>query len=189
MSAALNLWQLLGDEDDFAADLQQRGVDLHRPTSDAQLDALASEYLGEMAAAAAEIARFTEARDHELQRIAQKYEMLMAPAKIRHQRCERFVCELAQRADFGKKKSRDVGNGTYGRKTEPERVKVLDQDKAVAWARDHFPGAVKTKTTETVDHRAIAPAILARVHADGEVPDGFEHVAERETYYAKPELG
>lgn len=187
MSAAI---QLFTGDDDMLADLRERGVELAAPMADSQLDALASEYMGEMADCDREVARYTEARDAELRRVAMKYDALMLPHIVRRGRFEQFVKELAERADFGpKKKSRDVGNGTYGRRSKPEHVTILDKDKAVDFARAHFPTAVKEKTTYTVEQKSIQPVVIAYMKAhEGELPDGFEHTAERDEPFCKVEV-
>lgn len=163
-------------------------LDLDRPMAPAECDALASELLGRLAACEAEAARYRDAQDREIRRLTERYATLLGPVEQRARQYEAAVCELARRADFGTKRSRAVGNGTYGVRTVPERVAIVDPQQAVAWARAHCPGAVKTKITESVDHRGVAPAVLAQIHATGALPDGFSHESARAVPFAKPEV-
>lgn len=180
-------WLLDSDADELA-DLAAVGIDLNQPMSDANLDAAASHLLGKMADDTRDVMRYTEARDAEVARIRARYESLITPISARMLSYEEAVREIALRADFGKKKSRTVGNGSYGVRSVPERVEITDKALALEWAKQHCPGAVQVETVEKISHKAIAPAILARVHANGEQPDGFEVHAAHDSPFAKVEI-
>jgi hypothetical protein len=161
---------------------------LQQPTGDADLDAVASRALLEMAREDAEINRYAAALKAEMERIEARYIMLQLPHVQRRASAEEIVKECARRAQFvGKSKSRKVGNGTYGRKTVPEKVSIVDKVAALRFAQAECPPeAVKEKVELTVVHAIVAPVVLARIHKQGLLPNGFEHVSEHEEFYAKP---
>lgn len=195
--SAVPVWLLEEDasEADELNDYIGRAIDHAITGSATAADVIASDLLRRQGEAMAEGARLAEAKAQEIAlataRIAMRYDVQIARAQTRAGYYEQGVVAIAESIDWSaeKKKSRLVGHGTYGMKREPERVKITDQDKAIAFARTALPSAIKEKVTITVDHRAIAPAVLARVHADGDVPDGFEHIAEHQVFYARPEIG
>jgi hypothetical protein len=160
------------------------------PIADAELDAVASIALREMAREDAEITRYAAALEAEKVRLHDRYTALLTPHEQRRARAEEIVKECARRAQFvGKAKSRKVGNGTYGKKTVPEKVKITDPAAALHFAltdRDCPPEAIKEKIERSVVHAIIAPIVLAKIHASGLLPNGFEHVGEYEEYFAKP---
>lgn len=161
-------------------------AELDGPVSDAQLDAVASEVCRRLQEIDAELQRYSEAEDAEIGRIQLRYAGLTQPLAKDRAAYETIGREVAERADFGKKKSRQVGFGSYGRKHRPERVKILDNEAAVAFARAlGIPDAVKVETVEKPVHNAIAPVVLAQIHATGEIPVGFEHEAERDEPWVK----
>lgn len=185
MSAAPAFLQNV-DEQEYD-DLAQLVGQLEGPTGDAEVDAVASIGLREMAREQAEIDRYKESCKAELSRIQNRYVALVEPHIRRYDQAEGIVKECASRAQFvGKSKSRKVGNGQYGRRTVPEKVKIIDVGKALEWARTNCPAAIKQKTEESVVHAIVAPLILARLESAGELPDGFEHEGEHEEMYAKP---
>lgn len=176
-------------EQEDAAELRALiGVNLNQPTSDAQLDALASDVCRQLARFAADRARYEEAEAAELARIRTFYANRVAPIALRIQQLEAIGAEIAQRATFpGKSKSRKVAFGCYGSRKIAEKVSVVDEGKALAWARINHPYAIETKTVEKLSAVAIKGAVLAVVHQSGEVPDGFDHVGESEKFFIKPE--
>lgn len=168
---------------DEAAELASIGIELQHPASDAQLDALVSYWLGEMAAADADLARYQEALDAEIARLRLRYDAFMRPVQARRAAYEQAVCVAAERADFGKKQSRAVGNGTYGRRRVPAALRIVDRDATLAWARQQAPHLVR----QTIKEDVLQKPLQQWFEESGEVPDGAEYVAETVTYFAKPE--
>lgn len=180
---------LLNVEEEEADDLAALGADLNRPMSESEIDAAMSEMLRRMAWYDKQIATTNEAEALERERINARYERRREPLRKRRAEIEAQALALAERATFeGKKKSRNVGNGTFGKKTEPERVKIIDANKAMEFALINCPDAIREKIAVSVEHKAVAPVVLARLHETGELPDGFEHSAEHDTYYVRPEV-
>lgn len=160
---------------------------LNQPLDDAGLDALASHALRIMSREQAEIDRYQAACNAEVDRINARYANLIQPHARYLKQAEETAKECAKRAQFvGKAKSRKVGNGAYGKKLVPERVSIVDKQKALEFAKMFCPDAVKVKTEESVVHAVVAPVVIAQLHATSALPNGFEHVGEHEEYYAKP---
>lgn len=159
---------------------------LEKPTGDAELDAVASRALHEMAREQAEINRYAAALTAERELLEARYLMLQTPHVLRQGRAEELVKECARRAQFvGKSKSRKVGYGQYGVRTVPEKLSIVDKNLALTFAREMCPDAVKTKTEHTVVHAVVAPAVLQYLRSTGELPKGFDHVGEHEAPFAK----
>lgn len=194
--SAVPVW-LLEEETEEIAELELyvgRAVENAKAGGYVDADVIASDLLRRQGDEVRQIAQLAEAKAMELAlataRISQRYDAQIARHQERAGFYERAVVAIAETIPWHEqpKKSRAVGFGTYGVKREPERVKIVDQEAAVAFARVALPSAIKEKMTLTVDHRAIAPAVLARVHGDGEVPAGFSHESERQVFFARPEV-
>lgn len=187
MTAAAEPWALPTEQDE-RDDLASFGIVLDGPTTDAQLDAAASEICRLLGQAQADLNRFEEAESAEIARIEMRYATLCEPVEKRIARLEELGREVARRADFGKKKSRDVGFGSYGRKLKREHVRIVDTAAAIEFAKARgIPDAIKVETIEKPVHRAIEPVVIEHVHSTGEVPTGFEHEAERDEPWVKAE--
>lgn len=179
---------LLPSEQDEWNELASIGIVLDGPTTDAQLDAWASEVCRRLAEERAEIERYNEAEAAEIARIQLRYTCLRNSHERRILDLEAIGRDLAERADFGAKKSRDVGFGSYGRRKVPESVKVADSEKAVEWLYREKQGAgVRVKTTESVDVKEAKPIVLAHMISTGEVAPGFEHVAAHDEPFIRAE--
>jgi hypothetical protein len=151
----------------------------------AQVDALASQLLGWLGREQAEIARYTEAMNAEIERIRMRYNARIEKHQKSAGYLEMQVCRLAESADFGKKKSRDVGNGTYGRRAVAERFAIADKQKVVAWALIEHPEIVEHEPKVSVT--ALTPIVARMLRETGELPEGVEHHAEYEKSYCKVE--
>ena len=179
-------WLVNEDEEQTKELEAMLGESLSKPQTFADIDALASEYMRWMAGEEAEIRRYNEARDLEIARIRARYDGFRAPHEKRLALLENAVATLAERAGLGdpdaKKKSRKVGNGTYGSRRSAARVEILDAAAALAFIKRHAPHLVKVKesvgTTE----------VKAFYQENGALPDGCEEVPERIIYYAKVEV-
>lgn len=148
-----------------------------------EIDALASDLLREMAECEREIKRYEEARFAERIRVDMRYGMLVERQEHRREELMRAVHALAERVDFGKKKSRDVGFGTYGRRTVPERVMIADPAACLAWALRTDPALVRVVEKRDVPHSAVH----FHFKNTGELPDGCEHTPARDEPFARPE--
>lgn len=180
---------VLPTEQDEWDELAQIGIVLQGPTSDAQLDAAASEICRRLGEAQADLKRFQEAEQAEVMRIEMRYSALCEPLEHRIAQLEELGREVARRADFGKKKSRTVGFGSYGRKKKSERVKIIDPAAAIEFARaQKIEGAIASETIEKPVHKVLEPAVIAYVHEnEGVVPAGFEHFEETDEPFVKAE--
>lgn len=78
-------------------------------------------------------------------------------------------------AQKNRRKSVNLPAGSMGLRAEPQRLKVEDETKALEWARNHCPDAIKT--TE----RLSKTSLNAHFTAKGETPDGctVQEAAER----------
>jgi hypothetical protein len=161
--------------------------DLEKPAGDPQLDAVASDALRVMQREQEEIDRYSAALKAEISRITDRYTLLAEPHVRYQSAAEQLVLECARRAQFvGKSKSRKVGNGTYGRRTIPERVSVIDDDKAINFLLAKKPSAVMHVSKYKIIGADAKVAVLDHLKATGEIPEGFEHVDAHEVEYAKP---
>lgn len=171
------------------ADPEIAAPSLDGPMSNAELDALASEICRLIGETQAELARYNEAEAAEIARIQLRYGNMRGPLERRVAQLEEMGRECARRADFGKKKSRSVGNGTYGKRQVPESVKVADQESALLWLDDEKQSAaIREKTVRSVDVKEAKPIVLAHLISTGELPPGFEHVEPHDEFFVKVEL-
>jgi phage host-nuclease inhibitor protein Gam len=161
---------------------------LNQPTSDDQLDAVASDAMRVMAEEDQEITRYRKTLAAEIQRILARYGSLINPHEARRARAESLVEECAKRAQFvGKAKSRKVGNGQYGRRQIPEAVEIVDEAKALIWLRQKAAGgeaALRTKTE--IDKKIAKGLVLVNLAATGEVAEGFNHIEAHDKPFASP---
>lgn len=176
---------VLPTEQDEWNELASIGIVLDDSTTNAQLDAWASEVCRRIAEQRAEIERYNEAEAAEIARIQMRYAAMRDRHERRVQELEAIGRDLAESADFGSKKSRDVGFGTYGRRKVPESVKVVDKDAALNWAIEHAPDAVVEKIERRVNAAVVKPAVLNVLKSTGELPPGFEHTAAHDEPFVK----
>ncbi len=174
----------LPTDDDEIDELVGLGVLLEAPCSDSDLDAYASQLLRVQGEAEGEVARYRAACAAEVGRIHERYLHLAEPHERRARQAEAMVCEAAKHADFGRKKSRAVGNGTYGRRTVPPWLGVDDPAALLAWAKREAPSLVRLVEKEDVPHKPLSQWFMTV----GELPDGCSYEPEHETYFAKPAL-
>lgn len=173
----------------FQDPLDQLHEQVHQeglPYSDSELDALASEVCRMLGEAKAEIDRYSEAERAEFARLSIRYAALKEPIATRVGRLTQLGQEIARRANFGKKKSRDVGYGCYGVRQVPERVEITDEEKAAAWLRVHGSSDAFRVKTE-INKSMAGKTVLAVLHATGELASGFEHKAAHDEPFIRPE--
>jgi hypothetical protein len=174
------------------------------PADQAERDALASRLLralgyvrrdreGRQAACAKEVLFIQDRYAGDIERLDRRATFL-----------ESAIEALALQANFGSKKSRDVGFGTYGRRKVGAKPVVDDEPAAIAWASEHalevlvlsvklpfnraadqYPDLLDEKTTrQSIDKRALD----ARILSTGEDVPGVRIEPEREEPFAKPQL-
>ena len=103
----------------------------------------------------------------------------------------RFSAELEEYSKVrlangkGKKKSFDLPSGRLGFRTNAAHLKVIDDAKALAWAKINAPSAVVTvPATEKLSRAELALAFKNGVAgAAGEIPSGAEFVEAKEDFY------
>lgn len=149
----------------------------------AAIEAQAGWWLRSLATAQTEMAALDARHDAELELINAHYARLRAPLADHTAALERCLTAMAERITLPRnRKSIELAYGTIGRRTVPARVGVVDKAAALEWAKR--VGAVRVK--EEVDVKAATPTVLAMVAESGEVPDGWEYVAEHESAVVKP---
>lgn len=162
------------------------GFTLTDSTSDAQLDAIASDICRHLGKLLADRARYEEAERAEKRRIDMFYTSRFEKLDMRIAELQSLGAEVARRAEFpGKSKSRSVAFGSYGRRKQPERVTVADNERAIVSIAKIAPHLIHSKPSILVSE--VKPIVLAALKASGELLDGFEHVPESETFFVKPE--
>lgn len=151
----------------------------------AELAAVASDLLREIGELDREHARFAAARDAEVARITMRYSAQLDRLARRRSILESAVGAIADRVDFGKRKTMKVGYGSFGRRTVPERVRIVSATDVLAWAERSAPSLVRTVERKDVPHGWV----LDHYRQTGELPDGCEYTASHEELVVKPELG
>lgn len=165
------------------------GFALTPSTSDAQLDAIASDICRHLGHRLADLARYEEARKAEIARINMHYDARRGPIDKEIAQLQSLGAGVARQAKFpGKSKSRSVAFGVYGSRKVPEKVTVTDADTLIPWLRKNYPAVVKIESTEKVAAADLKPVVLAHMKShEGELAPGVEHIPESETYFVKAE--
>lgn len=207
----ISVWELLATDEDVVEDLRALGVNIHEPESAESLDqtrrdAMASVLMRRQAAEMEAIGQLEQSRDAEIRFIAHRYAPELERRRLQVARLEEAVKAIAwqtkERNGYtGKKKSRDVGAGTYGYRTSSAGVELADEAAFIAWAEEHAPETLRVKPTLTlaVAREYLSETELAAVRrevikkdacaiaaAREDLPAGFVAVAESHDYFAKP---
>jgi len=174
--------------DDERDELEQMlGFALTPGTSDATLDSIASSICRHLGRIEADRTRYKEAEEAEHARITIFY--ASRKEKLDHAivRLQEMGAEVARRATFpGKSKSRSVAFGSYGSRKVSEKIEVVDEEKATDWlANTDDASALRSKLS--IDKKEATKLVLTHLHATGEIPDGFTHTEETESYFCKAE--
>ena len=172
--------------DDERDELEQMlGFALTPGTSDATLDSIASDICRHLGRIEADLARYTDAERAEHARIDIFYHSRTEKLFQAIARLEEMGAEVARRATFpGKSKSRSVAFGSYGSRKVSEKIEVVDEEKATDWlANTDDASALRSKLS--IDKKEATKLVLTHLHATGEVPFGFNHIEEHETYFVK----
>lgn len=210
-------WSLTGIEEDIEADLQAFGLTINRLDDEnaelagesldqARRDALASMLLRREAEERAALAQAEASRDAEVAFIERRYAAEIWTRRCRAAALNESVAVLAQQTkDAGgyppKKKSRDVGAGSYGFRSHSESVELQDEQAFIAWAEQHAPELLRVKVTMKLDEakqyltetelastkREIVKAeAKKRADASAEPVPGYARTAAHDTFYATP---
>lgn len=91
---------------------------------------------------------------------------------------QQVLSEEMERAR-GRRKSLKLPAGTIGLRSEPLRLRVEDEDAALAWAKEHLPEAVRV--TERVSRTALGEHLAQT----GEVPDGCTLQEPTDRFYIR----
>lgn len=177
---------VLPDEDEERNELEAMvGFALTPSTSDAQLDSIASGICRQLGRLQSDLARYNEAAKAEHLRIDLFYNARRERLDTWIAQLQEMGAEVARRATFpGKSKSRSVAFGSYGSRKIPEKVEIVDEEKARGWLGRMGNSAV-FRTKVEIDKAVAKTLVLANLNATGETPEGFNHVAEREAFFVK----
>lgn len=173
-------------DDEILADLAAVGVTLAPPAerAPAPLAAFASDLLRAMAEVDRETALLAETRAAEHARVDMRYSLPLDRLSKRRAVLEGALGAIARDFPYPKgKKSMQVGHGTFGVRTTPEKIAVLHDATVLAWAERAAPTLVKVVEKRSVPHAGL----VAYYRETGELPDGCVHTPAVETPYAKPE--
>lgn len=145
----------------------------------AAMDALASQLLRAHAGLMAEVERYRDTERREAARLSERYAALCEPLRQRIDVLEGALLTLAKSVRFpGKSRSRKVGYGSYGLRKVPGKPTIIDQDAALAWAKENLKAAVRaelrlplSEVPEALVEKAavsLLPSVLyAHVEASG----------------------
>ncbi len=132
---------LEGADHEELAELAQLGV-VATPelAAEHERDALVSQLLRAAHEHETDAQRFVQAELREHAAIRSRYERLSAPAMRQLARLNAYIKHVAASATFtGRKKSRDVGWGSYGVRKDKDAVAVTDEPAMLAWLEEHRP--------------------------------------------------
>jgi phage host-nuclease inhibitor protein Gam len=193
VSAAVQPFALPTEADDIA-DLASVGIiippegsdaDVEFPHEAARLDAAISETLRQLARLQLDVARYKAACANEQKAVAARYERLIDPLAKRAAWLESVGKQLALEAKFtGKSKSRNVGFGSYGRRTVNEHLSVTDEKALLEWADKEEKALVDVKETR----RVLQSAAEAYYTRTKKVPPGCTLTPEYEKPFVNPDL-
>lgn len=162
------------------------GFALTPNTSDAQLDAIASDICRHLGYRMANFARYEEARKAEVLRINMHYNARAEPLVKEMAQLRAVGEEIARRAKFpGKSKSRSVAFGSYGSRKSTERVAIVDDQLAIVSIAKLNPALVHS--VPQIKFAEVKDVVMAHLKSTGEVLEGFEHFPESETFFVKAE--
>ena len=143
-------------------------------TEQCQRDATASQLLRKLGEHAQDLTRYADAKAAEITLIVERYDKHIAPVENRVAVLVSIVRQIALDSDFGNAKSRKLSYGTYGVRTVPERIAVIDSKRLLSWARLVAPDLVSVKSEE----RVLQSAVEKHVKSSGEIPEGCDVTPE-----------
>lgn len=179
---------LLDVDESEREDLASLGVTLEPIDSADQvaIKAQASQLLRAMGAVQRELEELNALRQREYIQIDAAYAPQVDRLEKRFLSLQSWVCSLAEIADFNGKKSAKLAFGEFGVRAVPEKVEIIDTEAAIAWAEAEQLEVVEVVFTKKLPHKRVAPLVLERIRAGGDVPAGMEYHAARSVPYAKP---
>jgi phage host-nuclease inhibitor protein Gam len=100
------------------------------------------------------------------------------------------VRSLAEGYDYGKKKSRTLPSGSFGKRAKPAGIEIRDMDAAIRWAKAN---GVEVAVVEKLNKTPAKEFVAKQLQTTGELPDpeetGIEWIDESETFFVKPTAG
>jgi phage host-nuclease inhibitor protein Gam len=211
-----DVWSLVGMDDDVRSDFAALGVELTDNGQGAPADvdqphrdAMASSLMRRHAEEQAEIARLQTSQELEVALVNARYEPQLAALRTRQRYLEGAVLAIAERTKDaggypGKKKSRDVGAGTYGYRSYAAGVELVDEAAYIAWAEENAPATLRVKLTMTFDYarqylsldelegvkrevvKKDATDVATALPDGASLPPGFKQTVATDSFYAKP---
>lgn len=183
MSAALKYEPLFLSEDQEREELEQAlGQVVDR--TPAEIDAFASDLLESMGRCEADLARYAQAENAEIARIRFRYARFKNSVESRRTMLEGAIKVLAESQDFGTKKSRETANGSYGRRTKPAHIEIVDVKALMNWAM----GMNSELGLLTVEYSVKQKAVNYWYSETGEEPPGTLLHAPEEVPFARPDI-
>lgn len=139
---------------------------------DAELAATASQLLGALRQQSVELERYAEAERAEIARVQSRYDAVKSRVMKHITAIEQQLAIVAEGLEYGKKKSRILGNGSVGFRAVPERLSITDSVVLVGWAGQHAPELVRKEVKLSVPQAAAKEYFTST----GEIPEGCELV-------------
>jgi phage host-nuclease inhibitor protein Gam len=143
--------------------------------------------LKRLGAAQAELAEYERLFEWNVQQLKAQHEKFISRAKNREALFSSYLKAYAEEnkdvlLKGGRKKSRELYNGTLGWRSPSPGLEVKDDAALLAWAKEQPEelGLVRTK-----EEPAVAK-IQEHFKATGEVPPGTEPRPDKDVFYAKP---
>lgn len=95
---------------------------------------------------------------------------------------ESEIERLTDGYDYGRKKSRKLPNGSFGWRSLPDKIDIVEPGRAIAFAESRALDV-------TVEKRVSKTTLMKHVEATGEIPDvddgGFLHIEGGERFFIK----
>lgn len=207
MNTAETAFNLMNVNDEIAEDLRVLGVASPDDLDQTRRDALASALMRKMAETAHENAQLEASLQAEIAIVTARYDNAIKRNAARHSELYLAVQAIGihtkEAGGFvGKKKSRDVGAGTYGYKSYAAGVELKDDAAYIAWAEANAPETLRVKPTmslaqareyltetelASVKREIMKNDVTKLIATDPEtLPPGYEKTPATDEYYAKP---
>jgi hypothetical protein len=136
-----------------------------------QADLLASRLLSVLDDLRSQQSTFELLLAAETDQLRRRYRRLTEPLATKAEAIEYGLELLARQVPFPKgAKSRKVGSGSYGLRSVPAALEVVDEAEVLVWAASNLPAAVVTKTVTTLSKRDLSE----HFKTSGEVPPGCQ---------------
>lgn len=207
MNTAEAAWSLLNVDQEIAEDLRVLGVASAEDLDQTRRDALASALMRKMAETSHELEQLEASLKAEVAVITARYDAGIKRHATRYSELTIAVQAIAIHTKeaggyVGKKKSRDVGAGTYGYKSYAAGFALRDEAAYIAWAEQNAPETLRVKPTMTlatareyltelelagVKREVMKSDVTKLIATDPDtLPPGYEKTPADDEYYAKP---